>query len=112
MTPPRETILFEAISTPPQSFTVRGFRVLAGLLILAAAIPAAVFFALGAWPVLPFIGLEVGAALAALLWHARASLADIFRRRKRLNWLRHCAARWPAQGGRISIIHNYAIFSA
>ncbi|MCA3376013.1 MAG: DUF2244 domain-containing protein, partial [Roseomonas sp.] len=73
MTPPRETILFEAISTPPQSFTVRGFRVLAGLLILAAAIPAGIFFALGAWPVLPFIGLEVGAALAALLWHARAS---------------------------------------
>jgi len=73
MTPPRETVLFEAISTPPQSFTLRGFRVLAGLLILAAAIPAGIFFALGAWPVLPFIGLEVGAALAALLWHARAS---------------------------------------
>lgn len=73
MTPPRETVLFEAISTPPQSFTVRGFRVLAGLLILAAAIPAAIFFALGAWPVLPFIGLEVGAVLALLVWHARAS---------------------------------------
>jgi uncharacterized membrane protein len=73
MTPPRETVLFEAISTPPQSFSARGFRVLAGLLILAAAIPACIFFALGAWPVLPFIGLEVGAALAALLWHARAS---------------------------------------
>jgi uncharacterized membrane protein len=73
MAPPQETILFEAISTPPQSFTVRGFRVLAGLLILAALVPAVVFFALGAWPVLPFIGLEVGAALALLLWHARAS---------------------------------------
>ena len=73
MAPPQETILFEAISTPPQSFSARGFRVLAGLLILAALVPACVFFALGAWPVLPFIGLEVGAALAALLWHARAS---------------------------------------
>jgi uncharacterized membrane protein len=73
MAPPQETILFEATSTPPQSFSARGFRVLAGLLILAAAIPAGIFFALGAWPVLPFIGLEVGAALAALLWHARAS---------------------------------------
>ena len=73
MAPPQETILFEAISTPPQSFTARGFRVLAGLLILAALVPACVFFALGAWPVLPFIGLEVGAALALLLWHARAS---------------------------------------
>jgi len=73
MAPPQETILFEAISTPPQSFSARGFRVLAGLLILAALVPASVFFALGAWPVLPFIGVEVGAALAALLWHARAS---------------------------------------
>ena len=73
MAPPPETILFEAISTPPQSFSARGFRVLAGLLILAALVPASVFFALGAWPVLPFIGVEVGAALAALLWHARAS---------------------------------------
>ena len=73
MAPPPETILFEATSTPPQSFTARGFRVLAGLLILAALVPACVFFALGAWPVLPFIGLEVGAALALLLWHARAS---------------------------------------
>ena len=73
MAPPQETILFEAISTPPQSFTARGFRVLAALLVLAALVPACVFFALGAWPVLPFIGLEVGAALALLLWHARAS---------------------------------------
>lgn len=73
MTPPEETILFEAISTPPQSFNPRGFRVLAALLVLAAAIPAGIFATLGAWPVLPFIGLEVGAALALLFWHARAS---------------------------------------
>ncbi len=73
MAPPPETIVFEAFSTPPQSFTQRGFRVLACLLMVAALIPAAVFYALGAWPVLPFIGIEIGAVLAALLWHARAS---------------------------------------
>ena len=46
---------------------------LGGLLMLAAAVPGVVFCALGACPVLPFIGLEVGDAMALLLWHARAS---------------------------------------
>jgi uncharacterized membrane protein len=52
-------ILFEAVSTPPSSFSPLGYRVLVGLLCAAAALPAIMFTIMGAWPVLGFLGAEV-----------------------------------------------------
>ncbi|MES2711364.1 MAG: DUF2244 domain-containing protein [Pseudomonadota bacterium] len=54
-----DPILFEAVSTPPSSFSPGGYRVLAGLLCVAAALPAIMFTVMGAWPVLGFLGAEI-----------------------------------------------------
>lgn len=68
-----EPILFEAVCTPPRSLTPRGFRVLAVLLGAGAALTGGLFWALGAWPILPFLGLEVGFALALVAVHAQGA---------------------------------------
>lgn len=79
MAPPAETVLFQAVCTPPRSFSPRGFRVLALLLALFAGLTATLFLLLGAWPILPFLGLEVGFALALVAIHARgaARMAEV-----------------------------------
>jgi uncharacterized membrane protein len=59
---------------PNASASPLAFRVLACLLGGLATATAAGFFWLGAWPVLPFMGLEVGAALLLLRWHRGTSL--------------------------------------
>lgn len=73
MAAPAEPILFEAVCTPPRSFSPRAFRVLALLLAVFGGVTAALFLALGAWPILPFLGLEVGFALALVALHGRGS---------------------------------------
>lgn len=67
-------VLFRTELQANASATPLAFRVLAGLLGGVATATAVGFFWLGAWPVLPFMGIEVGAALLLLRWHRRASL--------------------------------------
>jgi len=64
-----EPILFEAVSTPPAGLSARGMRWLAGLAVLGAAVPALLFAALGAWPVLGFLGGEVVLVLFLVALH-------------------------------------------
>ncbi|MBR0649124.1 DUF2244 domain-containing protein [Roseomonas terrae] len=71
MAPPADPVLFQAICTPPRSFSRGLFRVLAGLLAVLATLTATVFLIIGAWPVLPFLGLEVCFALGMVVFHAR-----------------------------------------
>jgi uncharacterized membrane protein len=66
-----DPILFEAVSTPPRSLSDRGMRWLVGLACLGAAIPAVLFTLLGAWPVLPFLGIEVMLVLFLVALHRR-----------------------------------------
>jgi uncharacterized membrane protein len=73
MAAPAEPVLFQAVCTPPRSFTPRAFRVLAGLLGLFGGLVALLFLVLGAWPVLPILGLEVAFVLALVVLHARRS---------------------------------------
>lgn len=73
MAPPAEPVLFQAVCTPPRSFSPRGFRVLAGLLGLFTAMQATMFLIIGAWPILPFLGVEVGFAVALVAIHARGA---------------------------------------
>jgi uncharacterized membrane protein len=65
------------VSTPPNSFSARGFRVLAGLLAGAAAVGSVVFAAVGAWPVAGFLGAEVLLAAWLIARHARRSAAAV-----------------------------------
>jgi len=74
-----DPILFEAISTPPQSLSRTGMVWLCGLVVPAAAIPAVLFTLLGAWPVLGFMGLEVGVVLGMVALHRRWSAAAVER---------------------------------
>jgi uncharacterized membrane protein len=71
-----ETILFEAVSTPPRSLSARGLRWLFGLSVAGTLPPALLFSVLGAWPVLGFYSLELTVVLGAVAlhrhWSARA----------------------------------------
>lgn len=73
MTAPAEPILFQAVCTPPRSLSRRGFRIFAVLLGAVSAAAGVLFLAIGAWPVLPFLGLEVAFALGMLALHARGA---------------------------------------
>lgn len=60
--------LFAATLTPNRSLTRRGYRYVIALACVLATIPGIVFFSLGAWPIVGFLGLDVlaiGWALAA-----------------------------------------------
>jgi uncharacterized membrane protein len=73
MTAPAEPILFQAVCTPPRSLSRRGFRIFAWLLAGVSTAIGLLFVAIGAWPVLPFLGLEVAFAVGMLALHARGT---------------------------------------
>jgi uncharacterized membrane protein len=58
--------LFAAELTPHRSLTPRGLRIVIGLVAALAALPGLIFFSLGAWPVVGFMGLDVIAIAFAL----------------------------------------------
>src|SRR3954464_8817329 len=58
--------LFAAELTPHRSFTTRGMRLVIALVAALAALPGIIFFSLGAWPVVGFMGLDVIAITIAL----------------------------------------------
>jgi uncharacterized membrane protein len=68
---------FRLVSTPPNSFSAGGFRVLAGLLVGAAALGSVVFAMVGAWPVAGFLGVEVLLAAWLIARHAKRSAAAV-----------------------------------
>jgi uncharacterized membrane protein len=74
MTEPRETpLLFEAVIVPHRCLSPRALRVLLGAIAVLSGLIALRFLLIGAWPVLAFSLLEVGAVML-LLWHnARAA---------------------------------------
>ena len=60
--------LFAATLTPHRSLTRRGYRYVIALACVMASIPGIVFFSMGGWPIVGFLGLDVlaiGWALAA-----------------------------------------------
>lgn len=58
--------LFAAELTPHRSLTRRGMRIVIVLVAALAALPGIIFFVLGAWPVVGFMGLDVIAIAFAL----------------------------------------------
>ncbi|HEY8612469.1 MAG TPA: DUF2244 domain-containing protein [Roseomonas sp.] len=65
--------LFEALSTPHQSGTPAGLRVIAGLVTLGSAGLTVLFWSLGAWPVAGFMGGELLLVIGLLRAHRRWS---------------------------------------
>ncbi len=64
-------MLFEAVCTANQSLGKRGMAAVASLVIVASTAVAALFVALGAWPVIGFAGAEVLLVLGLLSLHRR-----------------------------------------
>lgn len=64
--------LFAATLTPHRSLSRRGFRFVIALAVVLASIPGMVFFSLGAWPVIGFMGLDV----LLIWWALGASMND------------------------------------
>lgn len=63
--------LFAARLTPHRSLSPRGIRIVVGLLAALAVMPGLIFYALGAWPVVGFMGLDVLGLWLALAWSFR-----------------------------------------
>jgi uncharacterized membrane protein len=58
--------LFAAELTPHRSLTPRGMRIVIALVAAFAILPGIIFYALGAWPVVGFMGLDIIAIAFAL----------------------------------------------
>ncbi len=65
----REQPVFAATLVTQRSLDQRGLTAVAVVLIAAGAAVGGLFLAMGAWPVVGFVGLEVGLAVALLLGH-------------------------------------------
>ncbi|WP_426956052.1 DUF2244 domain-containing protein [Muricoccus radiodurans] len=65
--------LFEAITSPRQSWHAGGFGVVVLLLLIGSGSVTTVFWLLGAWPVAGFMGVEVLLVVSLLLAHRRWS---------------------------------------
>jgi len=89
MKPAQEAPLFEALTTPHQSGTPAGLRVIAGVVVAGSAVLAVLFWSLGAWPVAGFMGAEVVLVLFLLSAHRR--------------WLRQIGERITLANGRVSV---------
>ena len=64
--------LFAATLRPLRSLSQRGLRIFIAVLAVFATIPGITFFALGAWPILGFLGLDV----VLVWWALSASLRE------------------------------------
>lgn len=62
-------VAFSATLTAQRSLDGRGLTVAALVLVASGAAVAGLFVAMGAWPVVGFVGLEVGLAIALFLGH-------------------------------------------
>jgi uncharacterized membrane protein len=60
--------LFSARLTPYRSLSPKGLRNVVLLVAFLAAIPGIVFYSIGAWPIVGFMGLDVLAVYVALTW--------------------------------------------
>ncbi|MBP0444305.1 DUF2244 domain-containing protein [Roseomonas sp. SSH11] len=92
MSTAQDTPLFEALTTPHQSGTQAGLRVIAGLVLLGSAGLTALFWSLGAWPVAGFMGGEVVLVIGLLRAHRR--------------WSGRIAERITLAGGRIRVVRT------
>ncbi|TCH97944.1 DUF2244 domain-containing protein [Roseococcus sp. SYP-B2431] len=63
---PESPTLFEARSAPLASLDARGFRMLAGLLLLGFTFSGTVVMLMGAWPVTAFAGAETALVIGLL----------------------------------------------
>ncbi len=74
--------LFAATLTPHRSLSGRGFRWVIAIFAVLASVPGIIFFSLGAWPIVGFLGFDV----LAVWWALSASMRDGRRLEKVTLW--------------------------
>lgn len=74
--------IFAATLTPHRALSRRGLRIVVAVIAVLASIPGIIFFALGAWPIVGFLGLDV----LAVYWAFSASMRDGRRREQITLW--------------------------
>jgi uncharacterized membrane protein len=89
--------LFTASLTPNRPLTPRGLRIVVAVTAALAAIPGLVFLAMGAWPVVGLMGLDVLALWWALSAAARRATAS----EEVTLWPDRLEIRRIAEGGRV-----------
>lgn len=92
--------LFAAKLTPHRSLGPRGRAVLVGAVMAMAAIPSLVFYSLGAWPIVGFMGLDVLAVWVALRWSAHQTK----RAEEVTLWPNRLEVREVSAGGKQSVV--------
>ena len=98
--------LFAATLTPHRSLSKRGLRYVIAFVAVLASIPGMIFFSLGAWPVVGFMGLDV----LLVWWALSASLRDGKRLEKVTLWPDELELRRVSAGGKEELIRFNPFF--
>lgn len=69
-------VLYSAVLRPHRSAGIRCARLVAGIFAILMAATGTVFVLAGAWPILPFLGLEIVLLYTALRYNQRAGNAE------------------------------------
>lgn len=93
--------LFAATLTPNRSLSRRGLRVVVATTAVLASIPGMVFFSLGAWPIVGFLGLDV----LLVWWALRASLDDGRRYEEVTLWADKLELKQVSASGKEQVLH-------
>ena len=102
-------VYLDAVLEPPRSLSPRGFNRVMLFFGVMSLIPAPIFYVMGAWPIVGFLGLDVLAVWAVFKFNFRAQTARTYVRvtaeavdvRKVDGWGRERLARMPAHFARV-----------
>ena len=72
------TVYLDAVLEPPRSLSPRGFNRVMWLFVALSLVPGIVFYAMGAWPIAGFLGLDVLAVWAVFKLSFRAQTARTY----------------------------------
>lgn len=103
------TVYLDAVLEPPRSLSPRGFNRVMLFFGIMSFIPGLVFYAMGAWPIVGFLGLDVLALWAVFKVSFRSQTARTYVRvtaetvdvKKVDGWGRERSARLPSHFARV-----------
>lgn len=103
------TVYLDAVLEPPRSLSPRGFNRVMLFFGVMSLIPGLIFYAMGAWPIVGFLGLDVLAVWAVFKLNFRSQTArtyvrvtaDVVDLRKVDGWGRERSARLPSHFARV-----------
>ena len=98
--------LFAATLTPHRSLSRHGLRWVVATMAVGASIPGMIFFSLGAWPIVGFLGLDV----LAVWWALSASMRDGRRIEKVTLWPDELEFMRVSAGGREELVRFNPLF--